>query len=124
MNSRHLTHHYRKFVDEPIQVIFDRPSLFEKTPNCPTGIFWRNHTYQPLEMLSTWHDYRRRGAKQKNNQSDQVAQSSLKGSWGVGRFYFIVHTQDNRIFEIYFDRIPQNSADRKGNWFLLAEIEE
>ena len=28
---------------------------------------------------------------------------------------------DGRIFEIYFDRAPQNAGDRKGHWFLKGE---
>jgi hypothetical protein len=124
MNDKQLSHLRKKFIDEPIQIYFDQPQLYEKTPNCPTGFTWRGQLYQPLEMLSTWHDFRQHTEIKNNNKSELVKQSLPSGSWGVGKFYFIVRTQDNRLFEIYFDRNPQNVIDRKGHWFLLAELVE
>jgi len=45
-----------------------------------------------------------------------------RGSWGVGRFYFDVQTQDARYFRLYYDRAPKNALNGLGEWVLLAEL--
>jgi hypothetical protein len=47
-----------------------------------------------------------------------------RGSWGVGRYYFRVRTDTRQVFDIYYDRAPQNIEDRKGSWFLYREMAE
>ncbi|MFH1864603.1 MAG: DUF6504 family protein [Candidatus Eisenbacteria bacterium] len=42
---------------------------------------------------------------------------------GVGRHYFRVRTDDGRVFDLYYDRAPKDTADRKGSWHLLMEME-
>jgi len=44
------------------------------------------------------------------------------GSWGVGKFYFDVQTQDSKFFRLYYDRAPKDAFNRKGEWILLAEL--
>jgi hypothetical protein len=43
------------------------------------------------------------------------------GSWGVGRYSFCVEVEGGEIYEIYFDRAPQDAGDRKGHWFLKGK---
>ena len=76
-----------------------------------------------LEMISEWHDYNRRGRMARNMQPQHAAVSSKRGSWGVGLFYFRVKTDQNRYFDIFYDRSPKDSDDRKGNWFIYREVE-
>jgi hypothetical protein len=47
-----------------------------------------------------------------------------RGSWGVGKDYFRIRTDTGRIFDIYYDRTPLNSNQRKGNWFIYRELNE
>lgn len=51
---------------------------------------------------------------------EHAERARLKGSWGVGRYYFRIETSEGEIFEIYYDRAPEKSADRSGHWFLLS----
>jgi hypothetical protein len=42
----------------------------------------------------------------------------------VGRDWFRVRTSDNRIFDLYYDRAPKGSDQRKGEWRLVKEMKE
>ncbi len=50
------------------------------------------------------------------------SRAEIKGSWGVGKIFFRIQVHTGQIFEIYFDRAPQNVMDRGGGWFLLQEF--
>lgn len=110
-----------QFIDEPIEVFFDEPLLYEKRPDCPQSFSWRGTTFSIQRVLSERQDFNRRGRSARNMQPAHLASASKLGSWGVGRYYFCVEVQDGRIFEIYFDRAPQEAGDRKGHWFLMGE---
>ena len=60
----------------------------------------------------------------RNMQEAHLREASRRGSWGVGRFYFRVRTENGRIFDIYYDRAPEEAADRKGHWFIWRELTE
>lgn len=109
------------FIDEPIEVHYDQPPLLEKKPACPQGFRWRDETYRIVEMLAEWQDYRRRGRMARNMAPAHAKHAMRAGSWGVGRFFFRVRVQTNRVFEIYYDRAPADAFHRKGNWFIFAE---
>ena len=55
-------------------------------------------------------------------QPAHLATAEQRGSWGVGRDYYRVHTTDQRVFDLYFDRAPKGSDQRKGAWFLFREV--
>jgi len=109
------------FYAEPIEVFHEKPPLLAKKPSCPAGFIWREETYQITEMLAEWVDYDRRGRMQRNMTDAHAATARLRGSWGVGRFFFRVRVQDGRVFDIYYDRAPGKADDRLGRWILLAE---
>jgi hypothetical protein len=109
------------FYDEPIEVIFDHELALEKKPDCPSGFIWRGETFRVAVMLAEWQDFRRRGRMARNMMPKHDAHASLKGSWGVGKFFFSVQVEDGRFFDIYYDRAPGDASDRKGHWFLLCE---
>ncbi len=109
------------FVGEPIEVIFSEQPMLEKSPHCPSAIIWRDEYYPVLELLETWPEFGRRGKSSHNMRPEHAAVATKRGSWGVGRFYFRVRVEGNRIFEIYYDRAPKSSSDRKGHWFLKGE---
>jgi len=121
MNSSH----YKplRFIDEPIEVIFDQPPPLEKKPPCPNGFIWQGATYRIVEPLAEWHDYRRRGRMASNMRPVHAEAASQHGSWGVGRFYFRVRVESGQIFELYYDRAPKGSKQRKGAWFLQSEMQ-
>jgi hypothetical protein len=113
---------YKKFIDEEIEVGFDKPPLFSKDPPCPNHFTWRKNRYQITGLRLAWSDFDRHGRMERNMQPKHDARARLKGSWGVGRFHFQVKTEGGGHFEIYYDRSPSNASDRTGHWFLLAEL--
>jgi hypothetical protein len=112
------------FFDQPIEPIFDTPPVREKSPDCPTGFVWDEETHRVVEMLSSWSDFSRRGKLARNMRPAHAAVASSRGSLNVGRFYFRVRTDADRIFDIYYDRAMKNVDDRKGQWFVYRELRE
>jgi hypothetical protein len=110
----------KKFIDEPIQVFFQGEILLEKTPKVPKAIEWRGKSYPVVEELNEWREFTRRGRMAKNMQPQHATRASKVGSWGVGRFFFTVRVQSGDIFEIYYDRAPKDSDNRKGVWVLVS----
>ncbi len=110
-----------ELIDEPIEVSFDVPPTYEKRPDCPQSFIWRGETYLVRAILSERQDFNRRGRSGRNMQPAHLASASRVGSWGVGRYYFYVEVDGAEIFEIYYDRAPQDAGDRKGHWFLRGK---
>jgi hypothetical protein len=112
------------FYDNSIEPVFDTPPAREKSPDCPNGFIWDEKTYRVIEMLSSWSDFARRGKMARNMRPAHAAVASSRGSLNVGRFYFRVLTDTNRVFDIYYDRAMKNIDERKGQWFIYREMEE
>lgn len=110
-----------RFIDEPIEALFDHPPVLEKDPPCPNGFSWNGENYRVEELLAEWRDYQRRGKMGRNMRPEHAARARTRGSWGVGRFFFRIRVTNGRVFEIYYDRSPGNVDDRKGHWVLLGE---
>jgi hypothetical protein len=113
------------FLDQPIEAIFDRPPVLEKSPDIPpNGFIWEGKTYRVLEMLSSWNDFKRRGRMAQNMRPAHAAVASTRGSLNVGRFYFRVKVDTGQVFDIYYDRAMKNVDERKGQWFVYREMRE
>lgn len=112
--------HLKKFIGEEIAVVFERPHIFTKSPECPDGFIWRNKKYRIAKNLTAWQDFSRRGARQKNMSPEHAKRANVKGSWGVGRYYFRIETDEGETYDIYYDRSPEKPSDRSGHWFLLS----
>lgn len=110
-----------RFIGEPIEVRYDKPPVFSKSPTCPNEFTWRDETFHIIEILETWQDFTRRGRFASNMRPEHLSSAARRGSWGVGRFSFRVRVDDGRIFEIYYDRAPASAGDRMGHWFLMGE---
>jgi hypothetical protein len=122
------------FYDAPIEVVYDKPPVYEKTPDCPNGFVWEGETYRIVETLSEWSDFTRRGKYARNMRPKHAAVASNRGSLNVGRFYFRVKamfsssptagpTEDSgQIFDLYYDRAMKSVDERKGQWFLYREL--
>lgn len=113
-----------QFISEPVEVYFDQTPLLEKIPDCPSGFSWKGSRFQILETLAEWRDYTRRGRMARNMQPTHAATAGRRGSWGVGLHYFRVRTDQDRIFDMYYDRAPKDADHRKGSWFLFQELVE
>lgn len=111
-----------RFIDAEIEVSFDHGPVLTKKPGAPDGFFWEGEDYRISEVLSRWFDYRRRGNMARNMREPHLREAERRGSWGVGRFYFRVRTEDGRVFDLYYDRAPKKVADRAGHWFLWREL--
>jgi hypothetical protein len=108
-------------ISEPIQVFFDQPPLLEKKPVCPDAFEWREQRYTIVSVVAEWFDFSRRGRMAHNMRISHLNTAQVKGSWGVGRYFFQVEVDGGRVFEIYYDRAPGKAGDRKGSWVLFAE---
>ncbi len=113
-----------QFINEAIEVRFYRPPALEKKPGAPSGFRWKGEEYEIAEVISEWHDYRRRGRMARNMATEHASRAEVKGSWGVGRDYYRVKTVKGRFFEIYYDRAPKDIEQRKGGWYLDRELGE
>jgi len=121
MPARYRPEH---FIDEPIEVSFDRDPLLKKKPGAPARFTWRGELYRRLETLQEWFDYERRGRMSRNMSPAHLRTARQRGSWGVGRIFFRVRVQDGRIFDLYYDRAPHDASDRAGSWVLWRELTE
>ena len=113
-----------RFIDQEIEVKFAHPPLLAKKPKAPDAFIWEGASFQVDAVLSSWIDVQRRGRMAKNMKPHNLRIASLRGSWGVGRFYFRVQTTEGRVFDLYYDRAPKRAADRLGHWFLWRELIE
>jgi hypothetical protein len=111
-----------KFIDAKINVIFQNEPVLEKKPCCPDAFEWNQIVYPIEEQIMEWVDYSRRGRMARNISDAHYITASSKGSWGGGRFFFRVRTKEKRIFDIYYDRAPKGTSNRKGQWFLFKEL--
>lgn len=111
-----------QFIDAEIAVGFRRPPVLEKKPEAPSTFTWYGETFSIAEVVSTWFDFGRKGRSARNLAPAHLETAGRRGSWGVGRFYFRVRTENGRAFDLYFDRAPENAGDRKGHWYLWREV--
>ena len=109
------------FIDEPIQVQYEKAPALEKSPTCPSGFIWHDTLYSIEKLLAEWKDFGRRGRAERNMRPEHATRASVIGSWGVGRFYFRVQVHTGQVFDIYYDRAPQDIDTRKGSWILYCE---
>jgi len=110
------------FVGEPIEAVFDETPPIQKKPPCPGAFLWRGERFTILGIESEWQDFRRRGKMAHNMREEHLATAQLRGSWGVGRHYFRVRTDRDRTFDIYYDRAPKGTRERKGGWYIFREM--
>lgn len=113
-----------QFVGEEITTTFDKSPMLSKKPGPPSVFRWREVDFRITETISAWFDYDRKGRSAKNMREENLREAKRRGSWGVGRYYFRVRTNTERIFDIYYDRAPKDAGDREGHWFLWREMEE
>ena len=111
----------KKFIGEEISILLQNGEILEKTPKCPVAFIWQDQTIQIQELLSAWTDFSRKGESARNMREEHLRRAQVKGSWGVGRFYFKVRDGNEQIFTIYYDRAPANASSRKGKWILFTK---
>ncbi len=103
--------------------MFLEPPLLEKKPGCPDSFTWRGDTFRITGLISEWHEYTRRGRSARNMRDSHATTAERRGSWGVGKDYYRVHTDAHRVFDLYYDRAPKSVEHRKGAWILFQELE-
>jgi len=112
-----------QFIDEEVTVDFLQPPMLEKRPEAPAAFVWRGQRLRVAEVISTWFDFERTGRQARNMAPAHHEAARRRGSWGVGRYFFRVRTEDGRAFDLYFDRAPEKAGDRKGHWYLFRELQ-
>lgn len=115
-----------KFIGEPIDVEFDQAPFLEKKPHCPDRFTRRgdDQAFQVVTCLSEWQDFERRGRDADNMRPENLKRAARRGSWGVGRYFFRVKLENGEIYDLYYDRAPQGTKNRKGSWTLYQQIFE
>jgi hypothetical protein len=123
--------HPIRFIGENIEVQFDAPPKFEKAPPCPNTFTWQGVPYRVVALLEEWHAYERKGRLARNMRPEHARRAAVKGSWGVGRYYFRVRAinpatadTEGQCFELYYDRAALDADHRKGFWVLTSELQE
>lgn len=111
-----------RFIGEEIEVDFDEAPLLSRKPGAPQAFIWEGERFEIKKLLGEWFDYGRRGRMSMNMRPENLRKAERRGSWGVGRYYFRVEVGDGRIFDIYYDRAPEDAADRQGHWFIWREL--
>ena len=112
------------FIGEEIEIHFNIPPVRQKTPPCPDGFTWQERTYRVIEKKSEWQDFTRRGRMARNMRPAHATVATVRGSLGVGRFYFRVQVDTGQVFDLYYDREIKDVDDRLGHWFLYRELKE
>jgi len=112
------------FIGASIAVEFDKEPLHIKKPLCPDRFIWKGEIFYVVDKLGEWPDYSRSGHMTHNMRPANMAKALRRGSWGVGRFYFRVQTENGQIFDLYYDRAPKDAFDREGVWYLYREMVE
>lgn len=111
-----------RFISEPVEVIYYEEPALEKKSGLPDVFVWKGEKFVMVELISEWHDYRRRGRMARNMRPEHAETACRRGSWGVGQDYFRVRTASGRVFDLYYDRAPKSVDQRKGGWFLFQEL--
>jgi hypothetical protein len=111
-----------RFIGESIEVQFDEAPLLSKKPGVPSRFKWKGEEFVTLKLLGEWFDYGRRGRMSMNMRPEHLRVAEKRGSWGVGRYYFRVEVESGQIYDIYYDRAPEDASDRQGHWFIWREL--
>jgi len=111
-----------RYIGREIEVGFDEAPALKKTPHCPDVLHLEGETLRVVEVLEEWSDFKRRGRFARNMRPEHLEVAESRGSWGVGRMFFRVRVEDERMFELYYDRAPKDATDRLGYWFVRCEL--
>lgn len=110
------------YIGETISVGFNKQPTYSKKPECPDSFTWRGKVFLVTGLLSGWQDFTRKGKYSRNMKDAHLERANVKGSLGVGRFYFRVRTTDLRVFDLYYDRSIKNTFNTGGFWVLFQEL--
>ena len=112
-----------RFIGEEIQVHFKSIRFPLKKPDAPDRFSWGDREITIVRVISVWREYDRKGRLARNMRPHNLRKAVKRGSWGVGRYYFRVEDTQGCIFDLYYDRAPDDSSDRLGHWFLWREMQ-
>lgn len=111
-----------KFISAEIEVVFKVEPLLKKRTGPPDAFAWEGQQFPIVAVLAEWHDYDKRRERDTTRRS-QTQLTRKHGSWGLGRDFYRVRTENGRVFDLYYDRSPKG-ADDIGRWVLYKELEE
>jgi hypothetical protein len=92
-----------KFIGEKIKVELDQDN------RTPLSFIWQGTKYSVTKIKSSWQDY-----------GFGYSPAPKRAPWRMRhhRTYYQVVTDNNRIYEIYYDRGSKNKT-----WFLMQELD-
>ncbi|HCJ10605.1 MAG TPA: hypothetical protein DHW14_05510 [Clostridiales bacterium] len=111
------------FIGEEIEPVFKEEPELEKKTGVPDGFKWRGREYAVTRVIKEWHEYdhpRPGGGWDAGRPPFGARAPMRRGSWGVGKDFYRVMTDDGRLVDIYYDRRPKGR--KKGRWVILREL--
>lgn len=114
------------FIGEEIVPVFDETPELEKKTGAPSGFKWKGRDYVIKRVVKEWHEYDKAwpGPGWDAGRPPFAMRNVMnRGSWGKGKDFYRVLTDDGRLLDIYYDRRPKGK-DRKGRWVLFRELGE
>lgn len=91
-----------------------------KVAEPPTAFWWRERRYRVIELVRQWTTSPTRRSTDRDGRAPYSVRSGARSSWGVGRTYFRLRT-DEGTFDLYYDRRPEKS--RLGGWHLWRRVD-
>lgn len=111
-----------QFIGREISVRLPQGFSLEKKPPVPEAFECQGKSYLVNEMLAMWHRYGKPDIRTQGGRAPYFVRSGrTQGSWGQGRVYYRVRTDEGRLFDLYYDRAPKGQR-RAGAWFLWREL--
>jgi len=111
-----------QFIGREISVKLPSGFSLEKKPPVPDTFNWHGKIHSVVEMLANWHRYGKPEIRTQGGRAPYFVRSGRsQGSWGQGRVYYRVRTEEGRLFDLYYDRAPKGQR-RAGAWFLWREL--
>ena len=75
------------YIGKTITVGFNKAAVFIKKPVYPDIFSWNGETFYVAELISQWHDFKRKGKYSHNMKDAHLERANMKESLGVGRFF-------------------------------------
>lgn len=110
----------REFIGEPIEVVLPPEAHPPRSPPAPEEFHWRRRVYRVEAVFQQWWDFDRQSRRQQSYGEEYQRTASRRGSYGMGRCYYLVRAA-GEIFLIYYDRRP-SSGSPGGSWVLLHRL--
>lgn len=112
-----------RFIGDEITPVFAEEPELDKKTGAPAAFVWRDRQHPISRVIREWHEYDQGRGGAANTGRPPFSQRGVmsRGSWGSGKDFYRVLTDEGRIYDIYYDRRPKGKQ-RKGRWVIFRDI--